>query len=214
MNLFQPGVFQPDVGPKVSGPSACAGTCRPRHGEKGSRSTRPLSLLVVAGVILALATPAAASVRYDPKTKTGFVDSADVRHAFGWTDTTLSSRASGLVFHHDFWTDDTYSVSCGGHAFPVVHHRDYGWFELSVTVTRDGYRTGVTGFRLTGPHLGISGTSAPPEPGQPCPEPQGQAPGAAIDEVHLRGSATGWALSAAFQDASRVLQTSRRRRLR
>ena len=187
-------------------------------------SSRRLLQLAVAGAAFAAglghADPAAASVRYDPGTKTGFVDGGDVRKAFGWTRATLAARAGGLVFDHDFWTDDTYSVACGRAAFPVVHHRDFGRFGLTDTVTRDGrrgsptgygYRGRLVGFRITGASYGISGTSVPPMIGQPCPEEKGQAPGSTIDKVGLVSSSTGWALTVSSGEASRKLRVHRER---
>jgi hypothetical protein len=170
------------------------------------------SRLLVAGATLAagavFAPPAAASVTYDPAAKTGFVDATDVRKALGWSGAALAARAAALVFDHEFWADDTYAVTCGKRTFPVVHHRDFGRFELSDTVSRDvrrgssaGYRGRVRGFRLTGPHLGISGTSVPPAPGQPCPG----RPGSSIDRAELSGSATGWALTVRYGDVRRRL---------
>jgi hypothetical protein len=176
-------------------------------------SRRP-SRLVVAGAAFAVsiagAGPASASVRYDPGTKTGFVDESDARKAFGWTDAMLASKAAGLVFDHDFWTDDTYAVACGRDAFPVVHHRDFGRYELAGTVVRDarrgapiGYHGRLRGFRLTGPYLGISGTSVPPAVGQPCPESKDQGP--AIDRVRLVSTTTGWSLTVSSGDVSHRL---------
>jgi hypothetical protein len=176
--------------------------------------TRRLSQLAVAGVTLAaaiaFATPASASVRYDPGRKTGFVDRSDVQKAFGWTDAVLAARASHLVFDHDFWTDDSYSVTCGRRVFPVVHHREYGHFELTDAVIHDrrrgstvGYHGKLVGFRLTGARSGISGTSVPPMVGQPCPD--GQVPGSAIDKVRLTSSITGWALTISSHDVRRQI---------
>jgi hypothetical protein len=173
--------------------------------------SRRLPQLAVAGAVLAagiaFAAPASAAVTYDPLTRTGFVGSADVQKAFGWSDEALASRASAVVFDHDFWTDDTYSVACGNQVFPVVHHREFGRYELTDAVVLDrqrGSRTGYAGkpvgFRLAGAHAGISGTSVPPAVGQPCPG--GEARGSAIDRVHLDSSASGWSLTLRFDDAS------------
>jgi hypothetical protein len=165
------------------------------------------SLTVAAG--LAVGAPATASVTYDPDTKTGLAGSADVRDAFGWTDAVLAARAPELVFDHDFWTDDTYSASCGAHTFPIVHHREYGRFELADTLAHQrgrgaaGYGGKLIGFRLDGATSGISGTSVPPEAGQPCPLTE--ASDATIDKVHLVSTATGWALAVRFNDVRHEL---------
>jgi hypothetical protein len=177
---------------------------------------RRISLLAVTGLTaatgLAVAAPAAAAVTYDPGTKTGAVDSADVRKAFGWTAAMLAARAGGVAFDHEFWTDDTYAVGCGGRTVPVVHHRDFGRYELSDVVVGGGgprahlgYAGSVTGFRLTGPSSGISGTSVAPAVGQPCPAGQGPA----IDVVRLVSSATGWTLAVRSGDVRRELRVSR-----
>ncbi|MGK5685221.1 hypothetical protein [Actinoplanes sp. URMC 104] len=150
---------------------------------------------LVAG--LAPAGPAAAAVTYDPVTKKGFVGRGDVLKAFGWTDATLRQRADGLVFDHDFWTEDTYSVACGGPAFPVLHHREFGRFELFDAAVTDkgrgsaaGYAGKLTGFWITGPRFGISGTSVAPAKGQPCPRGEGT-----ITTSRLVSTSTGWALA-------------------
>ena len=149
---------------------------------------------LVAG--LAPAGPAAAAVTYDPVTKKGFVGRGDVLKAFGWTDATLRQRADDLVFDHDFWTEDTYSVACGGAAFPVVHHREFGRYELFDAAftggrgSAKGYGGKLAGFWLTGPRFGISGTSVAPEPGQPCPNGEGT-----ISTSKLTATSTGWALA-------------------
>jgi hypothetical protein len=150
-------------------------------------------LAVATATVLALANPAA-SVRYDPETKTGFVGSADVRKVFGWSSRELASNASGLVFGEDFWTDDNYRATCGAKVVPVVHHRDFGRFELIDTVS-------YKGFRITGARFGISGTSVPPGPGQPCPDGKGPT----ITRVRLVSSTTGGKLTVASGDRSRTL---------
>ena len=165
---------------------------------------RSVSRLVVVGAALAggiapAAAPASAAVTYDPDAKTGFVAGADVRKAFGWTAATLTARAGRVAFDHDFWTDDTYSVRCGAATLPVVHHREFGRYELTGAVVRRdrprtsaGYGDDITGFRLTGASFGISGTSVAPAVGRPCPG----RPGATVDGLKLVGTATGWALAA------------------
>jgi hypothetical protein len=151
-------------------------------------------LAVAAATLITAANPASAPVRYDPETKTGFVGASDVRKAFGWSGRELSSRASRLVFDHDFWTDDTYRATCGEREIRVVHHRDFGHFELIDTVTYEG-------FRISGPRLGISGTSVPPAAGQPCPDNRSET----IGKVRLVSSTTGWKLTVSSDGQSRTL---------
>jgi hypothetical protein len=171
-------------------------------------SRRPFRLLAAgvasaAGLLLVVPGLAAASVTYDPATKAGFVDGIDVRQALGWTDQMLTARAARIAFQHDFWTDDNYSVACGGPAFPVVHHADYGNFQLTDTVVRSpsGYHRKLAGFRITGAHSGISGTTVPPMVGQPCPA----GPGSTIEQARLVSSASGWDLTVSFGAVSRQL---------
>jgi hypothetical protein len=162
--------------------------------------SRWLALLTAAGIALAPA-PASASVRYDPDAKTGTVTGAQMRKAFGWSTATLAKRAGTVVFNHDFWTDDSYTVTCGKRQFRVVHHRDFGRFELTDRIAKDGY--GTVTFHITGPHAGISGTSVPPEPGQQCPSDQN----AEIDRVRLISTARGWSLTATAGETHRTLIT-------
>ncbi|WP_305787187.1 hypothetical protein [Symbioplanes lichenis] len=167
-----------------------------------SRRCLALAGAVLAGGLVG-ATPAAAAVRYDPQARTGFVGVTDIRGAFGWSGRTLAERAAGLEFDHNFFADDTYSVTCGAGVFPVVHHREFGRYQLNDTVTRTGggYGGGVAGFRLTGPIAGISGTSVAPAAGQPCPE----RPGALIAEVRLTATTVGWTLSVSSEGETREL---------
>ncbi|MFI7597773.1 hypothetical protein [Actinoplanes sp. NPDC049681] len=180
--------------------------------------SRRILQLAVAGATLTTglgyAVPAAAAVRYDPDSQSGFADAADVRKAFGWSEARLADRAAGLVFSHDFWTQDTYSVSCGKGSFSVEHQRDFGRLELTDRVVRttrrgapDGYgqRPRLVGFRIAGPHAGISGTSVPPTVGQPCPEPRG----ARITRADLVSTTTGWSLHVSFGSTDKILRSGR-----
>ena len=178
-----------------------------------SRCLRLLAVVWVTAVAgVAFSAPAAAAVTYDPETQIGFAGRAEVRDAFGWTDAMLAARAADVVFDHDFWTDDTYTVSCGGIAFPVVHHSVYGRFDLSVTLAhREGrgapaYGGKLIGFRLARATSGISGTSVPPAVGRPCPRPEASA--ATIDGIRLVSSTTGWSLAVRHNEVSRTLQVA------
>jgi len=158
--------------------------------------------LVVTGAALAAAVgtaaPAAASVTYDPKTMKGYAAAGDVRKAFKWSEATLNQRAPKLVFNHDFWTDDNYTVTCGKRVFPTSHHREFGRFELRHAVVKDkqrgapkGYGGKLLGVWITGPSMGISGTSMGPAVGQPCADGE---PGTTT-AVKLLSTKVGWALS-------------------
>lgn len=162
-----------------------------------------LSPLAAAGAALAAAL-APAPVTFDPSTNSGYVGATDVRKAFGWSSATLATRAAGVAFQHGFWGEDTYRVSCGGSPFRVVHQHDYGHYELNVTVARatTGYRD-VTGFRIDGAHAGISGTTPPPSPGDPCP--QEHAGGAKVTRSARVSSVSTWSLTAVWKDTHRRL---------
>ncbi|MCO8269792.1 hypothetical protein M1L60_04195 [Actinoplanes sp. TRM 88003] len=165
------------------------------------------ALALVAGV----SAPAAAAVTYDPKTMKGYVARADLQKAFGWTDTTLSAKASTLVFNHDFWTNDTYTVACGKKPFPVTHYREFGRYELRNAAVLDkgrgtvkGYSGKLVGFWITGASFGISGTSVPPTAGQPCPD---ATKGKTITASRRASSVSGWALSVSSGEENRRLVT-------
>ncbi len=155
-----------------------------------------LALLAATGVALH-----PAPVRYDPVAKTGFVEGGELRKAFGWTAAVLASKASGIKFDHQFWTDDSYTATCGREARPMVHHRVFGRFDLSDEIARTGH--GEINFRITGAPTGISGTTSPPQPGDPCPD----RPGATITRIRLASTTTGWTLNATSGDLHRPLLT-------
>ncbi|MCY1141107.1 hypothetical protein OWR29_24175 [Actinoplanes sp. Pm04-4] len=174
-----------------------------------------LRRLAVAGATLVatagVATPAAAAVSYDPKTMKGYVARSDLQKAFGWNDATLAAKTSGLVFNHDFWTNDTYTVSCGKTPFPVVHYREFGRYELRNAAVLDkgrgtaqGYSGKLVGFWITGASFGISGTSVPPDKGQPCPD---ATKGKTVTASKRVKSVKGWALSVSSGEDNRRLVT-------
>jgi len=192
--------------------------------------SRSVSTLAVIGVALAgsivFATTAAASVRFDPATQTGFIDRGDVQTAFGWSDAILQARASGIAVSHSRSIDDIYSVVCGwdttstgdrDHSTTVVtHNRESRRENLGVTVAYDSSsetRTNPTGkiigFRLTGAVSGFSGTSVEPMVGGPCPEEEGQVVVKTIDAVRLVSSTTTSTLTASFEDVFHNLIVTR-----
>jgi len=61
----------------------------------------------------------------------------------------------------------------------------------------------VTGFRITGPTAGISGTSVAPAVGQPCPEPRGPK----ITRADLVSTTMCWSLVVSSGDVSRTVRT-------
>ncbi|GIF21726.1 hypothetical protein BJ973_004829 [Actinoplanes tereljensis] len=158
--------------------------------------------LAVAGAVLAapVTAPVTAPMTYDPHTMTGYVGQGDVRRAFGWAAATLATRAPGLAFNQEFWTDDSYTVSCGRGTFPVTHHRDFGRYWLTVKAV-SGYGK-VTGWRITGANAGISGTSVAPAAGQPCPSP---GRGKTVVRAAKTGTRTGCELTVTSQDVRRRL---------
>ncbi|MFI5893912.1 hypothetical protein ACIA5D_27815 [Actinoplanes sp. NPDC051513] len=162
-----------------------------------------LSQLAAAGAALA-AGLAPAPVTFDPETNAGYVGATEVRKAFGWSPAALAARAAGVAFQHGFWGEDTYTVSCGASPFRVVHQHDYGHYELRVAVTRasSGYHD-VTGFRIDGADAGISGTTPPPSPGDPCP--QEHAGGAKVTRSDRISSVSTWTLTVIWKNAHRQL---------
>lgn len=175
---------------------------------------RVLVRVVVAGAVVAAGVttggPASAAVTYDPQTKKGYVANADLLKAFGWNDAMLTAKASGIVFNHDFWTDDTYSVTCGKRTFPLVHHREFGRFELFDAAVNDdkkraakGYTGKLAGFWLTGPRFGISGTTVGPTAGQPCPD----GAKSKVTKATLKATSRGWALQVSSGELTRQLRT-------
>ncbi|GGN75542.1 hypothetical protein GCM10010112_46900 [Actinoplanes lobatus] len=134
---------------------------------------RWLSVIVMA--VLALPGPAHAKVTFDFGTNTGFVDAEDVRQAFDWDAATLRSKAKGLEFEHLRLVQDTYVVVCGGagaRPLRAVHTAQDAKEFLTVKVARKPGTRDVTGFRIVKAYAGISGTTVPPAPGTPCPEPK------------------------------------------
>jgi len=163
---------------------------------------------------LGYAAPAAAAVRYDPGSQSGSAGAADVRQAFGWSEAKLEARAPGLVFGHEFWTADRYSVSCGKGSFAIRHEREFGRYELAGVAVREprrgsstayGQQPPLAAFRIDGPRAGVSGTSVAPAVGQPCPEPRGPR----ITRAELVSTTTGWSLTVSSGAVSRVLRTGR-----
>ncbi|GGN05264.1 hypothetical protein FHR83_001376 [Actinoplanes campanulatus] len=129
---------------------------------------------VIVLAVLAFPGPAHAKVTFDFGTNTGFVDAEDVRRAFDWDAATLRAKAKRLEFEHLKLVQDSYAVVCGeAGARPVraVHTAQDAKEFLTVKVVRRTGTREVTGFRIVRAYAGISGTTVPPEPGTPCPEP-------------------------------------------
>ncbi|MBO3737047.1 hypothetical protein [Actinoplanes flavus] len=130
---------------------------------------------VIVMAALALPGPAHAKVTFDFATNTGFVDAEDVRQAFDWDAATLRARAKGLEFEHVKLVQDVYAVVCaraGARPVRAVHTAQDAKEFLTVTVVRAAGTRKITGFRIVKAYAGISGTTVPPTPGTPCPEPK------------------------------------------
>jgi hypothetical protein len=171
---------------------------------------RRLSRIAAGGLtfaaVLGTAVPAYAEVGYDPGKKTGFVGAADLKAAFGWDDATLAERATGVEFEQNYWERDNYDMTCGGGpVFPIAHPKVGARYDLLDVVTRDDSGYGkVSGFRITGSHRGVSGTSYLPGVGEPCPDGEGAT---TVTSKVLTSSEAGWSLVANSGDDSRELLT-------
>jgi hypothetical protein len=168
--------------------------------------------LVLAGAALAggalFATPAAATVKFDPATKTGFVGKLDVQRSFGWDDAALRARTGRITFTYDTLTKDTYSVVCGragNRPFTVLHDRVFARDFLNAVVVRDT-TAAPSGFRITGAGTGISGTTVGPTVGLPCPE---EGKGKTVRSARVVSTAFTGTLSANFGGVSKTLWRGR-----
>ncbi len=131
----------------------------------------------IAAVSMLAASPANASVTFDPLTGTGFVGKGDVQLVYGWNNAQLQSNASGVTF--SFSQHDRYDVECewttttgGPNPREILH-------DITVTSNtrvnssiayeaRKNSQGQITGFNLTG--LGTTTTSGTtPVVGGTCP---------------------------------------------
>ncbi|WP_430792090.1 hypothetical protein [Actinoplanes sp. G11-F43] len=136
---------------------------------------RMLPVLVSAAIAGSLAgiTPASATVVFDFATGTGFVDAEDLRQGFDWDEARLAHKASRIEFENSKLVEETWSVTCdaGAKPFPAIRTQQGAKDFLLSTPTYAADRTTLTGFRITGTRAAISSTTAPFDPGTPCPEP-------------------------------------------
>jgi hypothetical protein len=150
--------------------------------------------LAAAGVVLAAcgayAGPAAATVTFDRKSLTGFVDNGDVRDALGWTDATLKEMAARVKFEHVNFVHENYSVTCGKSASAWTHQLQGGVDFLEAKVE-------PTGFRLAG-GARISAMTVAPEPGWDCPDDLKQPAGTKVTAIRLQSCTVGWSLLVRF----------------
>jgi hypothetical protein len=117
------------------------------------------AVLLVTIAMLALSGSASASVSFDPTTGTGFVGKADVKKAFGWSNTELQDNASQVFFEYDEqWV---YSVTCGG--VTGTHNTAVS----STLRSRPRLHRQVSGFEIT--DFGSTHTdNTTPVVGEPC----------------------------------------------
>jgi hypothetical protein len=181
-------------------------------------SLRRITQLAVISVILftglGYAAPVAASVRYLPQTKSGFIGADTVQRAFGWDAAKLAARASEVSFSHQFLTTDAYVIWCGEQSFPLNHQREFGSFRLRDVVVKkpyhgsraaDGRGSGLVGFQISGPSSALSGTTVPPRVGEPCLEVRGTS----ISRIDLVSTIAGWSLTVSSGGLVRTLRTGR-----
>lgn len=159
-------------GSTAAGPRASRTADPAPHAAAGSAA---VAVAVFLAALVVPADPARAAVRFDFSAGTGAVDAADLRRSFGWSEATLRARAAALRFTKGTLIEDVYSVVCGQAGTPpvrTVHARQFATEFLTRTVDR-GPNGDIRAVRITGPEAGISGTTVPPTPGLPCPEPTG-----------------------------------------
>ncbi|MBT2538570.1 hypothetical protein [Arthrobacter sp. ISL-69] len=109
---------------------------------------------------LALASPAAAIVTFDPATGTGFVGKGDVQTGFDWNNKALQTHASTVDFRVDSVSETTWTCSKtfetgNGETKEIVQVRNSTTSVqgLVTTVARDnskGKDGAITGFYLRG----------------------------------------------------------------
>jgi hypothetical protein len=158
----------------------------------------------VAGGVLAPA--ASAAVRFDPVTKTGFVDAEDVRKAFGWDVETLTRNAPEVGFTHHVGKEQVYSVLCERDVRAGVSHNPGSTSaDLAAVVTVDLSTGDLSGFRLTGATSGASSMNVRPEAGHPCPTEGGGV----VQRATYVHTTTTQALSAEFRDVQVYLTQDR-----
>jgi hypothetical protein len=161
-----------------------------------------------AGVAGGALAPAAASaaIRFDPVTKTGFVDAEDVRKAFGWDTATLARNAPEIRFTYHVGKDEIYSVLCERDVRAGVSHNP-GSISAGLTpvVTVDLSTGDLSGFRLIGAESGASSIGIRPEAGHPCPAEGGGI----VRRATYVHTTTTEALSAEFRDVQVYLTQDR-----
>lgn len=148
-----------------------------------TRSLRVAATAAACAGLLALATPALATVTFDPATGTGFVGKGDVQTVFTWTNKALQENAPTVDFRvnsvaETSWTCTKTVIQGNDEVREIVQQRSTTTTTqgLVTTVAREnskGKDGAVSGFYLKGyegsPVLGTDG----PEPGS-CPsDPSG-----------------------------------------
>lgn len=140
-----------------------------------------MKMLKIAAALsfFALTSVANAAVTFDNVSGTGFVGKGDVQLAFGWNNSQLQERASGVSF--GYFVSTAYEAVCvwttgegrrGEKTHRVTHK---GVYSLSNSINVDTrVRNQITGFFLTGyPNAGTADTGAAPVAGAPCPGNEG-----------------------------------------
>jgi hypothetical protein len=155
---------------------------------------------ILAGSVLAPVT-ASATIKFEPKTNTGFVDAADVRKAFGWNDAALRANAARVTFVYSRGVEELYSVACDRHKpFEMSYNPGSPSADLTTVVKRHPTTGTVTRFQFTGAHSGASSMSYLPAVGGPCPESGGK-----VNRVSFLERTITKLLTASFGDRSRNL---------
>ncbi|MET4137230.1 hypothetical protein [Pseudarthrobacter sp. PvP090] len=109
---------------------------------------------------LTLASPAAATVTFDPATGTGFVGKGDVQDVFAWNNKALQTHASTVDFRVESVSDTTWTctktlTTGNGQTKEIVQERStttsvQGLVATAPRVNSQGKDGPVTGFYLQG----------------------------------------------------------------
>ena len=140
-----------------------------------------MKMLKIAAALsfFAVASVANAAVTFDNVSGNGFVGKGDVQLAFGWNNSQLQERASGVSF--GYFVSTTYAAVCTwttgeGHKGEKTHDVTHkGIYSLANSINVDmRVRNQITGFFLTGYSNGdAADIGAAPAVGDACPGNQG-----------------------------------------
>jgi hypothetical protein len=118
----------------------------------GRLARRSAAAATVAALVMA--SPASASVAFDPATGTGTIDKNVIQQAFGWNNTTFQQNASGISFRYEqtviAYVDCTKEVQKQTMAKSWVFEQAISDDLVLDAKTAKGGRQQVVGFSLNG----------------------------------------------------------------